>query len=146
MLGLEASCVASVSRYMLVHECACMDIAYSDVCPSCQTSIHALFCFFFYYFFFQDRSGILKSVRGPGIPQLGGAPPGLIHHPPYPLPSDNPHTLSLHPSHLAYPMMRPALGMGGPLPMSAGIPTKSRGNPSISNDLGPPIFMPCKSL
>ena len=36
----RASCDALVLRYRLVHECACADIAPSNMCTSCRTNSH----------------------------------------------------------------------------------------------------------
>ena len=37
---VRTSCIASVSRYWIVHECACADIAHSNVRTFCRTNSH----------------------------------------------------------------------------------------------------------
>jgi len=88
---------------------------------------------------------ILKTTRVPTtVPQLPSAPGLVPHHATsYTIHSDT--SLPLHtPRHLTYSMMRgPSLGMTPALAMST-LSGKGRGGPAISNDLGPPIFMPCE--
>ena len=71
-----------------------------------------------------------------------GTTPTLVHHP-----TATP-TYALHPTHplTAYTMMRPTLTVAPPLSMTPAL-AGGKGHPSAtySNDLGPPIFMPCKS-
>ena len=88
---------------------------------------------------------LLKTTRVPTtVPQLVSAPGLVPHHATsYTIHSDA--ALPLHASHhLTYSMMRgPSLGMSPALAMST-LSGKGRGTPAISNDLGPPIFMPCE--
>lgn len=37
-VGFRASCIVPVLKYRLVRECACTDIAYTNVCTSCWTN------------------------------------------------------------------------------------------------------------
>lgn len=88
---------------------------------------------FFSPFLLQERS---KPGHSGSLPSMGG--PGMVPHHNYPIPSDN---FGHSGGRLAY---RPGLGqlMGQSMQMG---PSLSRVPPGISNDMGPPIFMPCES-
>lgn len=79
-------------------------------------------------FLLQDRnSKPVRSLSG-SLPTMG---PGMMPHHNYAIPADNYHSGG----RLAY---RPALGqlIGQSIPMGARVP--------LTNDMGPPIFMPCE--
>ena len=83
--------------------------------------------------YFQERTKANQAHAG-GLPGMGG--PGMVPHHNYPIPSEN-----FHSGGRLY--ARPGLGplMGQSLAMGQMGPPLQRG---ISNDLGPPIFMPCE--
>ena len=110
-------------------------------CLSTSLSLfpHFLLSTPFYPFIFQDISSSHKSSRTATTaltPQLGPptASPSLLA---YPLPPPPPHHDY---SHHLYTMMRPgALAMAPQMAQSI-----QTAKPCRSNDMGPPIFMPCE--
>ena len=103
---------------------------------------HVTNILFKYIFGSQDCTATVKPSRGqtpvslhqiqpnPGMIQTHGGyaiSPEVVHHPP---------------PHLSYRMMQPTFA----LPHHLTITGPGTRPVSISNDLGPPIFMPCKLL